>query len=107
MEDDAVGRPEKGRCGWTGSYGFGRLTRDARSATPANVVVVGAGLAGLTCAHRLKQAGYVARCTRRRIASADAVGPTWLFATGQLSEHGGELIDQGHRRSGSSHRSWA
>ena len=56
------------------------------------VVVVGAGLAGLTCAYRLRQAGIVAtvyeasnslggRCATRR---GD-------FADGQTAEHGGEL----------------
>ena len=78
--------------------GFDRLTRDARSATPANVVVVGAGLAGLTAAHRLKQAGYIAQVHE---ASDRVGGRCWTgrgsFAQGQLYEHGGELIDQGHQ----------
>ncbi len=78
--------------------GFDRLTRDARAATPANVVVVGAGLAGLTAAHRLKQAGYIAQVHE---ASDRVGGRCWTgrgsFAQGQLYEHGGELIDQGHQ----------
>ena len=36
---------------------WGRMAPVARGATAGRVVVVGAGLAGLTCAYRLKQAG--------------------------------------------------
>ncbi|WP_255293994.1 flavin monoamine oxidase family protein [Bacillus toyonensis] len=64
------------------------------SSTP-KIVIVGAGLAGLTCAYRLKQAGYTAkiyeankrvggRCHTRR---GD-------FADNQIVERGGEYIDQ-------------
>jgi monoamine oxidase len=62
------------------------------------VAVVGAGLAGLTCAYRLRAAGVNAtlyeaqvrlggRCRTRRDNT---------FLAGQLSERGGELIDQSH-----------
>jgi monoamine oxidase len=58
---------------------------------------VGAGLAGLTCAYRLKQAGYTATVYE---ASSRIGGRCWTirgtFADGQVAEHGGELIDQGH-----------
>jgi monoamine oxidase len=70
--------------------------RPAGAATP-RIVVVGAGLAGLTCAYRLKQAGYAATLYE---ASDRIGGRCWTirgtFADGQLAEHGGELIDQGH-----------
>jgi monoamine oxidase len=63
-----------------------------------SVAIVGAGLAGLTCALRLRQGGIVAdvfeasgdlggRCRTRRDDT---------FLDGQLTEHGGELIDQSH-----------
>jgi monoamine oxidase len=72
----------------------------ARPASPAGsprIVVVGAGLAGLTCAYRLKQAGYAATVYE---ASSRIGGRCWTirgaFADGQIAEHGGELIDQGH-----------
>jgi len=58
---------------------------------------VGAGLAGLSCAYRLKQAGYTADVYE---ASDRIGGRCWTirgaFADGQIAEHGGELIDQGH-----------
>jgi monoamine oxidase len=61
------------------------------------IAIVGGGLAGLVCAHRLKQAG------RRAIvheASDRLGGRVWtirdVFADGQIAEHGGELIDSGH-----------
>jgi monoamine oxidase len=69
----------------------------ARAAEPPRIVVVGAGLAGLTCAYRLKQAGYTAQVHE---ASDRLGGRCWTirgaFADGQIAEHGGELIDQGH-----------
>jgi monoamine oxidase len=69
----------------------------ARAATAPRIVVVGAGLAGLTCAYRLKQAGYAAQVYE---ASDRVGGRCWTirgaFADGQIAEHGGELIDQGH-----------
>jgi monoamine oxidase len=72
--------------------------RPAGAASP-RIAVVGAGLAGLTCAYRLKQAGYAATLYE---ASDRVGGRCWTirdpnpFAEGQLAEHGGELIDQGH-----------
>jgi monoamine oxidase len=75
----------------------GRFAPPANPATAPRIVVVGAGLAGLTCAYRLKQAGYLAQVHD----AADRVGGRcWTirgaFADGQIAEHGGELIDQGH-----------
>ncbi|MED3089145.1 flavin monoamine oxidase family protein, partial [Bacillus toyonensis] len=67
-----------------------------RSSASPKIVIVGAGLAGLTCAYRLKQAGYKAeiyeaservggRCHTRR---GD-------FLDNQIVERGGEYIDLG------------
>jgi len=62
------------------------------------IAVVGAGLAGLTCAYRLQQAGYVAQVYE---ASGRIGGRCYTgrgdFADGQIYEHGGELIDTRHR----------
>jgi monoamine oxidase len=70
----------------------------ASAQTAPRIVVVGGGLAGLTCAYRLKKAGYAAEVHE----AADRIGGRcWTlrgdaFAEGQIAEHGGELIDQGH-----------
>jgi monoamine oxidase len=69
----------------------------AFSATPARVVVVGGGLAGLTCAYRLRGAGVEPTVYE---ASSRWGGRCWTlrghFADGQVIERGGELIDTGH-----------
>ena len=76
----------------------GPLLRAAKpSGTNARVVIVGAGLAGLTCAYRLMQAGVDATIHE---ANTRVGGRCWTrrndFLEGQMAEHGGELIDQGH-----------
>jgi monoamine oxidase len=83
--------------GAVGLTALGRLTPAARAAAQPKIVVVGAGLAGLSAAYRLKRAGYAAQVYE---ASDRIGGRCWTlrgaFADGQLAEHGGELIDQGH-----------
>jgi monoamine oxidase len=73
----------------------GPLPRALAASSP-RIVVVGAGLAGLSCAYQLKQAGYHAKIYE---ASDRVGGRCWTirdeFAP-QIAEHGGELIDQGH-----------
>jgi monoamine oxidase len=72
-------------------------TPRARAATAGKVVVVGGGLAGLTCAYRLMQAGVAAELHE---ASDRLGGRCWsirgAFGPGLVAEHGGELIDTGH-----------
>jgi monoamine oxidase len=74
----------------------GRLPR-AHAAGAPRIVIVGGGLAGLTCAYQLKRAGLQASLYE---ASDRLGGRCWTrrgdFAEGQIAEHGGELIDQGH-----------
>ena len=81
-----------------GATAFGRFAEQARGATPPKIVVVGAGLAGLTAAYRLKQAGYAAEVHE---ASSRIGGRCYsirgVFQQGQIAEHGGELIDTRHR----------
>jgi len=68
----------------------------ARSDRRERVVIVGAGVAGLTCAYRLHQSGIASRVFEgnERIG-----GRTWtlrnFFADGQIGEHGGEFISLG------------
>jgi monoamine oxidase len=73
------------------------ISRAKPGGSTGRVVVIGAGLAGLTCAYRLKQAGIVATVYE---ANSRIGGRCWTrrndFAEGQIAEHGGELIDQGH-----------
>ncbi len=75
----------------------GRWMDSASASAAPRVVVVGAGLAGLTAAYRLKQAGINAQVHE---AATRVGGRCWtvrgVFDQGQLAEHGGELIDQGH-----------
>ncbi|HEY7794250.1 MAG TPA: FAD-dependent oxidoreductase [Gaiellaceae bacterium] len=80
-----------------GLTALGRFAAPARGAARPRIVVVGAGLAGLSAAHALRQAGYAAEVHE---ASDRIGGRCWTlrgaFADGQIAEHGGELIDQGH-----------
>jgi monoamine oxidase len=86
-----------GSAGIAAAAAAGRFAPAARAADSPRIVVVGAGLAGLSCAYRLKQAGYTAQVYE---ASDRIGGRCWSdrtsFANGQIAEHGGELIDQGH-----------
>ena len=78
------------------SWGLGGR-RFARAAGAPRIVVVGGGLAGLSCAYQLRQAGLSARIYE---ASDRVGGRCWsiggFFDAGQIAEHGGELIDQSH-----------
>jgi monoamine oxidase len=86
-----------GGAGVAAAAAASRFAPPARAADAPQIVVVGAGLAGLSCAYRLKQAGYTAQVHE---ASDRLGGRCWSdtssFANGQVVEHGGELIDQGH-----------
>ena len=78
--------------------GLPDVVRRLRTITAPRVAIVGAGLAGLTCAYRLRQAGVVATVYE---GNTRLGGRCWsirgAFDGGQIAEHGGELIDQYHK----------
>jgi monoamine oxidase len=74
-----------------------RARRRQQARTGARVVIVGAGLAGLTCAYRLQKRGVHAQVFEAR---EDRLGGRcWTvrgFENDQVAEHGGEFIDTRH-----------
>ena len=70
---------------------LGRFAPLARAATTSRVAIVGGGLAGLTAARRLKQAGVSATVYEAspRLGGRCFTG-RGVFADGQIFEHGGE-----------------
>jgi monoamine oxidase len=74
-----------------------RAQRRQQERAGARVVIVGAGLAGLTCAYRLRKHGVHAQVFEAR---EDRLGGRcWTvrgFENDQVAEHGGEFIDTRH-----------
>jgi len=66
------------------------------TAHSARVVVVGAGLAGITAAYRLAQQGVNVRLYEARDRIGGRCWTARGFAEGQTAEHGGEFIDTRH-----------
>lgn len=78
---------------------FGRaLPALAKTAGAPRIVIVGGGLAGMTCAYRLRQRGVASTVYD---ANANVGGRTWtlrgFFDDGQITEHGGEFISSEHK----------
>jgi len=97
VEDLALSRRQFIGAAGAAAVSVAAWTPRARAATSDRIVVVGAGLAGLTCAYRLKQARLTAELHE---ASDRLGGRCWsirgAFGPGLVAEHGGELIDTGH-----------
>jgi monoamine oxidase len=100
-DDPAISRRKFIRTVSTATAGLAlspSLFGTTRIPTNARVVVVGAGLAGLTCAYRLAGSGIIATVYE---ANTRLGGRCWTrrgdFTQGQIAEHGGELIDQSHK----------
>lgn len=60
------------------------------------VAIVGAGLAGMTVAYRLQQAGVATQVFEARDRVGGRCWSARDFAGGQVGEHGGEFIDTRH-----------
>ena len=105
IEERAFGRSRRDFLRTTGLAGaaltVAPLAQAAKAGggTAPRIAIIGAGLAGLTCAYRLKQAGIKATVYE---ANTRLGGRCWTrrgdFLDGQTAEHGGELIDQSHTR---------
>ncbi|MBP9166034.1 MAG: FAD-dependent oxidoreductase [Kofleriaceae bacterium] len=81
------------------ALGLAATTRVARAAGgQPSVAIVGAGIAGLTCALRLADAGIDATIYEAsdRAGGRMFTNRTGYWAAGQQTEWGGELIDTGH-----------
>jgi monoamine oxidase len=89
---------EAGTLAGVALTGVPDVMRRFRVITTPRIAIVGAGLAGLTCAYRLKQAGVIATVYE---GNTRLGGRCWsllgAFNDGQVAERGGELIDQSHK----------
>ena len=87
---------------------FGASGAAAAERRAAKVVVVGAGLAGLSATYRLRKNGInaVLYDAQERLG-----GRCWsitdFFDNGQTAEHGGQFVDSRHTQLRRSRRSWA
>lgn len=63
---------------------------------PPRIAIVGAGLAGLHCAYRLRQVGLRATLFEASLRVGGRVYSKPMASSGQVAELGGEFIDTGH-----------
>lgn len=69
---------------------------DGGSAGGKDVAIVGGGIAGLTAAHFLKQAGITATVYEASMRSGGRMYTQKMLAGDQICELGGELVDSNH-----------
>jgi monoamine oxidase len=77
--------------------GGGALARSARATTTARIAIVGAGLAGIRCAHMLWSGGSRIASTLYEADTTHVGGRCWslrgFFQNGLVGEHGGAFIN--------------
>ena len=80
------------------SFGFAKTLWAASARSDASVVVIGAGLAGLSCVYRLHRHGIAATLyeAQQRIGGR-CFSIRDFFDADQTAEHGGQYIDTRHR----------
>jgi monoamine oxidase len=83
-----------------GPASWGRAKQAASQAGGSGVAIVGAGLAGLAAARRLRQQGWIVPVyeASARIGGRIFTDAKSFVSSGQRVERGGELIDSGHKR---------
>jgi len=83
--------------GLMSSFGPALAAMTTASKDPGRVIVIGAGLAGLRCAHRLQQYGYACKVyeANTRIGGR-AYTTRGFFDNGMNVERGGELVSTEH-----------
>jgi monoamine oxidase len=74
----------------------GQAVASGSGADTPRVVIVGAGLAGMTAAYRLHQAGLPTQVFEARDRVGGRCWSARDFAGGQVGEHGGEFVDTRH-----------
>src|SRR5688500_5179627 len=74
------------------------IPRRARAQGGRKITIVGGGIAGLTCALELRDAGFASTVYEAsgRLGGRMFTNRTSYFG-GQITEWGGELIDSGHK----------
>src|SRR5438105_8841683 len=78
--------------------GLPAVSGRARAASAPRIVIVGAGIAGLSAALRLQDSGVACRIYEANTRIGGRMySNTTTWAQGQVSEWGGELIDTGHK----------
>ena len=85
-------------AGVAGASALGWHRASPASAAEANVVIVGAGLGGLSCAYRLMRHGISSTVYESRDRVGGRCWTIRVFDHQQTAEHGGQYIDSRHHQ---------
>jgi monoamine oxidase len=84
-------------AGLLGAMGPAMAAMGGQGSNPGRVIIIGAGLAGLRCAHRLKQYGYSSTVYEANTRIGGRAFTTRnFFDNGMAVERGGELVSTEH-----------